>query len=60
MWVGGIKFTLVSPILQVDIRVVGRTPLGRSMYHQPTSLKTGTHHAKLIATLAGPHVWLPI
>ncbi len=60
MWVGGIKSTLVSPLLQVDIGGVGRTPLGRNLYHQPTSLKTGTHHALLIATLTGPHVWLPI
>jgi hypothetical protein len=44
MWVGGIKFTIVFPLLQVDIGGVGRTPLGRSMYHQPTSLKTETHH----------------
>ncbi len=60
MWVGGIKFTLVSPLLQVDIGGVGRTPLGRILYHQPTRSKTGTHHAKLIASLSGPHVWLPI
>ncbi len=60
MWVGKIKFTLVSPLLQVDIEGVGRTPIGEILYHQPTSSKTGMHHAKLIAALAGPHVWLPI
>ncbi len=60
MWVGGIKFTLVFPLLQVYIGGVGRTSLWRSMYHQQTSSKTGTHYAKLIATLAGPHVWVPI
>ncbi len=60
MLVGGIKFTLMSSLLQVDVGGVGRTPLGRILYHQPTSSKTGTHHAKLMVKLEGPHVWLPI
>ncbi len=60
MWIGGIKFPMVSPLLQVDIGGVGRTPLWRSIYHQPTSSITGTRYAKIIATFAGPHVGLPI
>jgi hypothetical protein len=60
MWVGGINFTIVFPLLQVDIRGVERMPLLRSVYHQSTSSKTGMRYAKIITTLAGPHVWLPI
>jgi hypothetical protein len=59
MWVGGIKFSLASPLLQVDIGGVGKKPLWRNIYHYPISLEVAMHDATTVISLAGPLVWLP-
>jgi hypothetical protein len=57
-WVGGITCLPESPLLQVEIEGVGRTPLWRIIH--PTNLTLAIHVQKATPTLAGPLVWLPI
>ncbi len=60
-WVGGIRCTLVAPLLQVDIGGVRRMPLWRITYIWITISQPGqvTPHSDTIPILAGPLVWLP-
>jgi hypothetical protein len=60
MWVDGIKIPLASPLLQVDIGRVGRTPLWRISDQWPTIYNSDMCKLTKKITLAGPPVWLPI
>jgi hypothetical protein len=59
-WVGGNKISLASPLLQVNIGGVGRTPLWRILCQRPTNFTFEIHIQTATTTLAGPLVWLPI